>query len=179
MRIFIASDTHGRAGPTKILMERIEAFKPDRILFLGDFNYNGPRNGVPEDYDPMGTAKQFASLRGIALGVRGNCDSRVDEMLMGIPLKDWVDLELNGRKVHLTHGDLPLPKERMSAGDLLFYGHTHVYEIAKRDDVLYLNPGSPSFPKNGNPPSYATWAGNRLSVIELKEGKILASYDLK
>ena len=57
MRIFVLSDTHGRLEAVKQIAKRIDDFKPDRIIHLGDFLYNGPRNGVPKDYDPMGVCE--------------------------------------------------------------------------------------------------------------------------
>ncbi|HBN00348.1 MAG TPA: phosphodiesterase, partial [Firmicutes bacterium] len=47
MKILIASDIHGRVQRMKMLEERNAEFHPDCIFLLGDYLYNGPRNGVP------------------------------------------------------------------------------------------------------------------------------------
>ena len=44
MKILIASDIHGSSYFCKLLLERIETEKADRILLLGDILYHGPRN---------------------------------------------------------------------------------------------------------------------------------------
>ncbi|WP_417303438.1 metallophosphoesterase family protein [Ellagibacter isourolithinifaciens] len=41
------------------------------------------------------------------------------------------------------------------------YGHTHVKEIASRDGVLFVNPGSVSLPKDGSN-SYAVYESRAM-----------------
>ena len=53
MKAFIVSDIHGSLKAAEAIDKIIQAEKPDMILMLGDFLYNGPRNGVFDDYDPM------------------------------------------------------------------------------------------------------------------------------
>ena len=64
MKALIASDIHGRLAAAKKLERAIERCKPNAIILLGDYLYNGPRNGVPQDYDPMAVCQilnRFAS----------------------------------------------------------------------------------------------------------------------
>ena len=58
MKIMIASDIHGSAKYCKLLLNAYENEKADRLLLLGDILYHGPRNDLPEEYDP----KQVISL---------------------------------------------------------------------------------------------------------------------
>ena len=155
MRALIVSDTHGRIEVLKKLDTLFATFQPDQILFLGDALNNGPRNGVPLDYDPMGCAALFNKWSRRIIAVRGNCDSRV------------------------VHGDL-LTSDLLEVqrGDILFFGHTHVYMLKKADGVVYFNPGSPSFPKNGNPPTYGVMDGLRLEIRKLDDDLPLATLDL-
>lgn len=39
--------------------------------------------------------------------------------------------------------------------DIVCFGHTHCSYFEKIDGVYLLNPGSTTFPRDGNPPSYA------------------------
>jgi len=61
---------------------------------------------------------------------------------------------------HLFSEDKP-PK--LSAGDVLLCGHTHVPKCAEHDGWWYLNPGSVSIPKNNS------WHG----YMTLEEGRFL------
>lgn len=179
MRIVIASDIHGRLLAAKRLEQIVSTIKPDRVVLLGDYLYNGPRNGVPSDYDPMATATVLNRFAPLVIGVRGNCDSRVDESLLRFGIEDSKIVYLNGFRCDMIHGDLltsdVLEVER---GDILIYGHTHVPMLKKSDGVVYVNPGSIAFPKNGFPASYAYMEGPRFEVRKLDDDTPLMTMDL-
>ena len=179
MRILIASDIHGRLEGAKKLDAIIEEKAPHRVVLLGDFLYNGPRNGVPSDYDPMSVCTILNKHARITIGVRGNCDSRVDQTLLRFPLEDSKVILLNGYRCDLVHGDL-LTSELLEVerGDILMFGHTHVPMLKREDGVLYLNPGSISFPKHDNPATYAMMDETKIDIFELDSGDIFASLEL-
>lgn len=52
MKLVIASDIHGSAYYCRKLLERVEKEQPDRLVFLGDILYHGPRNDLPKEYAP-------------------------------------------------------------------------------------------------------------------------------
>ncbi|MCR5491641.1 MAG: phosphodiesterase [Bacilli bacterium] len=179
MRILIASDTHGRLQAVKKLDRLIQRYAPDKIVLLGDFLYNGPRNGVPSDYDPLACSVIFNKYANKTIGIRGNCDSRIDESLLHFPLQDCRVVFLNGYRVDMIHGDL-LTQDllQIERGDILMYGHSHVYMLKKSDGVVFMNPGSTSFPKNGNPATYGVMEGAHLEIRNLDDDLTLASLDL-
>lgn len=59
MKYLIVSDIHGSLYYTKILEKIITDEKPNKILFLGDLYYHGPRNPLPKEYAPMEVCKFF------------------------------------------------------------------------------------------------------------------------
>jgi putative phosphoesterase len=179
MRVLIASDTHGRLQAVKKLERCIILFKPDKIVLLGDYLYNGPRNGVPADYDPMACSVILNKFASKIIGVRGNCDSRIDATLLHFPFEDAKTIYLNGYRCDLIHGDL-LTSDllQVQRGDILMFGHTHVYMLKREDGVVYLNPGSTSFPKNGNPATYAIMEGLHLEIRKLDDDLPVSSLDL-
>ena len=61
MKWMIASDIHGAAGFCRQMLEAFREEKADRLLLLGDLLYHGPRNSLPEGYDPK---KVIALLNG-------------------------------------------------------------------------------------------------------------------
>ena len=169
MRILIASDIHGRIKAAKRLEALITEYQPDRVILLGDYLYNGPRNGVPDDYDPMGTASILNKFAAITVGIRGNCDSRVDQTLLRFRFEDSKVLFINGFRCDLIHGDL-LTSDLLEVerGDVLMYGHTHVPMLKRVDGVVYVNPGSIAFPKGDYPASYATMEDKLLSIRDFE-----------
>ena len=179
MRIVIASDIHGRLLAAKRLETIISNLKPDRVVLLGDFLYNGPRNGVPTDYDPMATASVLNRFAPIVIGVRGNCDSRVDEALLRFGMEDSKVIYLNGFRCDMIHGDL-LTSDLLEVerGDILMYGHTHVPMLKRSDGVIYVNPGSVAFPKNEFPASYALMDGSHIEIRRLDDDTPFMSLDL-
>ena len=179
MKVLIASDIHGRLQATKRLEACIHRFGPDRIVLLGDYLYNGPRNGVPFDYDPMATSTILNRYAKIITGVRGNCDSRIDQSILRFPFEDSAVFYANGYRCDLIHGDL-LSTDLLNVerGDILMYGHTHVPVLKREDGVVYLNPGSIAFPKQGYPASYAVMIGNLLEVRRLEDDATFLSMEL-
>ena len=88
-------------------------------------------------------------------------------------------MKFNGFRCDLFHGDLkPSDLFDVQRGDVLMFGHTHVYMLQKSGGVVYLNPGSISFPKNGRPATYAVMEGGHLEVRKLEDDLPLVSLDL-
>lgn len=159
MKLLIASDLHGSAHYTQLLLQRYKEENARRLVLLGDILYHGPRNDLPERYAPKEVIAMLNPLAEQILAVRGNCDCEVDQMVLQFPiLADYGFLMQEGRTIYLTHGhvinkDKPLPFVK---GDILLHGHTHIPACEDCGGFTYLNPGSVSIPKNGTPHSYMT-----------------------
>lgn len=164
MKYLIASDIHGSAAWCERLLAVVDEERPCRIVLLGDVLYHGPRNALPDGYDPARVAELLSAQADRIVAVRGNCDSEVDQMVLGFPcLADYAllaDAEA-GRELFLTHGHVYGPgidgavdaPPRLAAGSALVYGHTHkkVNAPSAADPGLWLfNPGSVSIPKDGS-----------------------------
>ena len=52
MKLLIASDIHGSAKYCRQLLEAYDREKAERLVLLGDILYHGPRNDLPDEYDP-------------------------------------------------------------------------------------------------------------------------------
>ena len=63
------------------LLEACDRERAERLLLLGDILYHGPRNDLPEEYDPKGVIRMLNERKRDILCVRGNCDSEVDQMV--------------------------------------------------------------------------------------------------
>jgi putative phosphoesterase len=158
MKLMIASDIHGSAYYCKLLLDAFREEQADRLLLLGDVLYHGPRNDLPQDYNPKQVLAMLNEVKDKIFCVRGNCDTEVDQMVLEFPiLADYCVLTVGNRLIYATHGhdhnlqNLP----PLQPKDILLHGHTHVpaWEIFGNGN-LYLNPGSVSIPKDNSVNGY-------------------------
>jgi putative phosphoesterase len=163
MKILFISDIHGVPSTLKAALEKGEEYGFDKLVLLGDLMYHGPRNGVPDFYDPVKVAELLNTYKDKIVAVRGNCDAEVDQMLLEFPMMDdYAVIEADGEKFFLTHGHLyneqKLPPIGM--GTVLVHGLTHIAENKLLECGLRIfNPGSVSLPKGGQPRQFGYWDG--------------------
>jgi uncharacterized protein len=121
IRVGLISDTHGLMRP-----EALEALAGvAHIVHAGD----------------IGTAEILAQLRAIApvTAVRGNNDK--DTWAKGIAEHEVV--EIGGKSIYVLHDLKELDLDPAASGfNVVVTGHSHKPLITRRDDVLYVNPGS-------------------------------------
>ena len=158
MQLMIASDIHGDAACCQAMLSAFQREKPDRLLLLGDLLYHGPRNPLPQDYDPQHVIRLLNEQKNHLLCVRGNCDCEVDQMVLDFPiLAEYCLLYHKNRVLYVTHGHHACRQDPPPLGprDILLHGHTHVpsWEDFGQGN-LYLNPGSVSIPKENSPRGY-------------------------
>lgn len=171
MRLMIASDLHGSALYCGQMLEAYEREKADRLLLLGDILYHGPRNGLPEEYDPGKVADMLNAIKENVLCVRGNCDGEVDQMVLEFPIMaEHCLLNLDGQTMFATHGHHFNPETlpMLKRGDILLNGHTHIPACEPKDTYTYMNPGSVSIPKEGSVHSYILYENNEFEWKNLK-----------
>lgn len=147
---FIATDIHGSAYWAKRIAEKFKSGNADALVLLGDIYNHGPRNPFPQDYAPMQVAETLSQIDNMIV-IQGNCDSEVDQMISNFTFVRENIAIAGGRKFFFTHGHVhnkdALPNLR--AGDVMFYGHTHVNEIVNVNGVICVNVGSCALPKDG------------------------------
>jgi len=110
MKIAIISDLHGSLTALEQVLAQLVPWQPDHYLLLGDLLNHGPRNPVPEGYDPAAVAARLNELAPRIMAVRGNCDSEVDQMLLHFPITaPYNQLLVDGRRWFVSHGHLYEP----------------------------------------------------------------------
>ncbi|MFA6844761.1 MAG: phosphodiesterase [Sphaerochaetaceae bacterium] len=183
MKLLFASDIHGSAYYTRLLVDIFAQSKAVKLVLLGDILYHGPRNDLPREYNPKLVIEMLNPLAKKIICIRGNCDAEVDQMVLAFPvLSDSAFLflsELDGATIYLTHGHVlnevnPPP---MAKGDILISGHTHI-PVAKQGEYVFLNPGSVSIPKGGSIPSYMEYEDRRF-VIKGLDGTIVKTLTIE
>ncbi len=142
MRILIVSDTHGKNGNLKKVLDEEEPL--DGLIHLGDSECTG------EELAQMVLCPVFM--------VAGNCDRSANLPLVRVE-------ELDGCRIMMTHGhtfsvSVGIRDLKETAGangcSVLMFGHTHRPFIDESDpELTVLNPGSLTFPRQeGRRPSY-------------------------
>lgn len=147
MKIGIISDTHSyRSGECYQLPDWVvQAFSgADLIIHCGDVE----------------TKEVLQALNAIAptYAVRGNCDPASLNTPQTISIDIGCGLLTAAHKANHAHLALQ-PNSRVMA-----YGHTHISTISQENGLIIINPGSPSFPRGGMPPS--------VGLLHIENGQI-------
>ena len=177
MKLLIASDVHGSAYWCRKLTEAFAASGADKLIFLGDILYHGPRNDLPDEYAPKAVIELLNPLADRIICVRGNCESEVDGMVLSFPVSADYGVLCDGKAtIYLSHGHREVPK--MTAGTVYLTGHTHVPLAEVTDGYIHLNPGSASIPKENSPHSYMLYEDGLFTWHDLETGAEYKRYAL-
>lgn len=144
MRIALIADTHIPGSIRELWPQVFHAFRDaDYILHAGDLH-------------TLGVVDQLNEIAPIAVA-RGNGDRGLEDERLA---DAWV-LEFAGVRVGVIH-EFPRPGRRSNelisehmgrvfdgpSPDVVVFGHTHWESIDYVDEVLCVNPGSPTLPRN-------------------------------
>lgn len=179
MKYYVISDIHGSALHLEKVLKHFDE-DGDYLLILGDILYHGPRNPLPDGYDPKRVAALLNERKEKIIAVRGNCDSEVDQMVLAFPITaDYQILPFDGYKIFMTHGhlydeDVPW----LGKQDAILFGHVHLQHASRLDGRLYLNPGSLSLPKLDSVAGYGILENDTFTIYDLDQ-KIVKSCQLK
>ena len=170
MKYFVASDIHGDSYWAQRIVDAFAESGADKLILLGDTLYHGPRNDLPAHHAPKKVIEILNNIADKIIAVRGNCDTEVDQMVLKFPIMaDYVYLVDEGHVFFLTHGHIynpQTPPKNMKPGYILLMGHTHIPMDVQTDGFRYMNPGSPSIPKEGSKPSYIVIEDGKAELLQ-------------
>lgn len=172
MKIMIASDIHGSLKYLNMLLDCYKKEMPDKLFLLGDILYHGPRNDLPDEYNPKEVINKLNAIKENILCVRGNCDTEVDQMVLQFPiLADYAVLYYENTMIYVTHGHKFNTQNppMMKKGDILLHGHTHIPVCESFGENTYINPGSVSIPKENSPHSYMIFENGEFLWKDLEQ----------
>ncbi|MBC8631318.1 phosphodiesterase [Paeniclostridium hominis] len=153
MKIGVMSDTHGSLLYFEKALEVLSDC--DILLHAGDVLYHGPRNDLPKGYNPKGVISKINELDNILIA-RGNCDADVDQMVITHPIQGpYILSQFGETRILINHGyvdskEETIKKAKSMGADILILGHTHVKELYVDENLIVINPGSTSIPKDGS-----------------------------
>lgn len=148
MKIGIVSDTHF-GHPERVLIPDWvkEAFAGvDMIVHAGDV----------ETPAALEAFKEIAPV----YAVRGNCDFDIHDTPEAMSIEIGCGLLTAAHRAGRARAAIE-PRTRV-----MVYGHTHISLINQEGSLLVINPGSPTMPRGGLPPSVA--------VLTVEDNKIRA-----
>ncbi len=147
MLIGVVSDTHGDVARTRQAVVMLESLEVEVVLHCGDIG----SSEVVELFQNWPTHFIF-----------GNCDHDRAALRRSIRAagqtchERFAEIELDGIKIALAHGDDPAALEGAIQGGqfgLVCTGHTHIARVQWHGPTLVLNPGAVH---RANPHSIAT-----------------------
>lgn len=158
MKILIVSDTHGKHANLEIVLEQEKPI--DLLIHLGD----------AEGFEDYIEALAECPVEIIA----GNNDFFSDlpferELQLGV----YRVLLTHGHEYYVNAGTQYIKKEAAARGmNLVMFGHTHRPVIEEAEDIIALNPGSLSYPRQeGKNPSYLV-----MDLDEAGKARFLLEY---
>ncbi|OIJ14198.1 YfcE family phosphodiesterase [Anaerobacillus alkalilacustris] len=180
MKLGFISDTH---GGYENVVQALELLKgSDQICHLGDVLYHGPRNDIPETYNPKKLTDLLKGRTDIVY-VRGNCDADVDEAVLEQDLSNKSRvITFDNYRFYLVHGYEETEEERIQKAkefgcQVVISGHTHVKVLKEQDGIIVLNPGSTTIPKDGTK-SFAFYENGQIEIWDLDSRSVIKKLKL-
>lgn len=174
MKYLIITDVHGDASTLERVLEIYKEANLDKIICLGDLLYHGPRNPIPEMYNPKKICELLKPYLNKLIWIQGNCDAEVDEMVMDKSFTKGKYLKVFNHRFYFTHGhkiSKHNPSDKLNV-DFVVYGHYHVFDNTRINDINYVNIGSLSLPKD-NYKQYAIMDEEGIKVYNLDNNTLI------
>ncbi|MBR4529636.1 MAG: metallophosphoesterase [Lachnospiraceae bacterium] len=133
MKIVILSDTH---GDNRVIDRVIEKEAPfDHLIHCGDAEVS------LDKYAAEDNPYRFHA-------VRGNCDYGGLPDILNERILFYNVLITHGHRENVRYGVHDLLEIGLrNRADIILFGHTHVPEFGEEGGILYINPGSLTYPR--------------------------------
>lgn len=175
MKILFISDIHGITDNLNVIEKKITEENIDKLVCLGDLYYTGPTYEGNNKINSKGVFEFLMKYNDILICMMGNCDSKVDIKASDFPISNGVSLiNTDGLDIYITHGnEYSFEKnKKFNRKGILVYGHEHIPYIKKSENMIYINVGSISLPRNNNNPTYAIYENKNITIYDINDNKI-------
>ena len=171
MRYLILSDIHGLIDNLPIIKEKLQDC--EKLIVLGDLYYADFFHQISPSFNPEYVEEFLKKEKNKIVCVRGNCDSEEVVKNSTFPIhEELVQIADSPKNIFATHGHIYNEKNWDKENTILFFGHYHIPFIQKRNNCIFVNPGSISLPKGEEKPSYAILTDKDITIYDI-EGTIL------
>ena len=167
MKYMVISDIHGGIYELNKVLDIYLKEHCSKLLILGDlFDYGF---GITRE----DIVNRLNLMKDNIIAVSGNCDNNIKDILFDLPYIE--NIILNNKRITLTHGHL-YSKDYLSNldTDIIFIGHSHIYNIEVINDKLFINPGSIFKSRRGDN-SFAIIDDQKVTIRNL-DNEILKKY---
>ena len=165
-KLIITADIHGNYGSWLTIQNLL---KPsDKLAIAGDLfdtrfgNYSSP------DFQPESIKNSLDTFEHQYYYAYGNCDS--PSFFPGFDATS--EFNIFNKQILLHHGHRPY--KYSTKIDIVIQGHTHIFSLKKKDEQIFINPGSITCPRNSIY-TYGMIDKASANIIELKTGNKLAT----
>lgn len=169
MKFLITADIHGSIN-TWLTLKALMGDK-DVMVIAGDlFDTRYGHFGHP-DFDPEAIRQDLSTTRRTVYYVYGNCD--IPSFFPGHDHS--LTFTAENQKIFLHHGHHPgrIPSD----AQIIIQGHTHIWALEKQQNRIFMNPGSITRPKKGEP-TYGIMDDRSVCIMDLRTGTPIAAMDI-
>ena len=180
MKIIFISDIHGITNNLNVIDKVMEEDNIDMLVCLGDLYYTGPTYNNKYNNNSRDVLEFLTKYQNKLICMMGNCDSLVDIKASDFPICEGISLiNTDGLDIYITHGNkYNFENDRkFNRKGILVYGHEHIPYIKKKENMIYINVGSISLPRNDNKPTYAIYDKKKFTIYDV-EDNIVDSIEL-
>ena len=175
MKILFISDIHGITDNLNFIEKKINEENIDKLVCLGDLYYTGPIYEKSNKINSKGVFDFLTKYNDILICMMGNCDSNVDIKASDFPINKGISLiNVDNFDIYITHGnEYSFEKnKKLNRTGVLVYGHEHIPYIKKDKNMIYVNVGSISLPKDNNNPTYAIYKEKNITIYDIYDNII-------
>ena len=154
MKVLVVSDTHGNIENAKIILEQVISKGVEVVLHCGDYVS-----------DARLIQKCYPEIQ--VYSVYGNCDVGFGGAYSEVVTLDGVSIYMShGHKYGVKWGDYEemIIDALAHEASIAVCGHSHEAYLESQQDVLIMNPGSLTLPRDSKYPSYG--------ILEIRDGHI-------
>lgn len=168
MKYLIVSDIHGIKKYAEKIVDIFYKENADKIILLGDLYYYG----YEIDEESKKVADILNNLKDNIICIRGNCDGIEAEKVSQFKFNDYVIMNLNNKNFFFTHGHKYSIYNIPNGIDVFVFGHLHTGFIKRIDNILCVNTGSISLPRNNTKNSYLIINDKEIILYDINENVI-------
>lgn len=165
MKILFISDIHGISTNLDYIDRKITDENIDKLVVLGDLYMGG--------HDREKINKFLEKHIDILLCTKGNCDSLYELMASNFFIIPDIGLiNTDNIDIYFTHGDrYNMYDNKKIKNAVLIYGHEHIPYIEKDEskNMIYINTGSISKPRENNPCTYTIYNEKCFTIYDVSD----------
>ena len=172
MKLLFLSDIHGKYENLNVIEYILKTQEVDKLVVLGDLYYQANNTRILSKIDRFQVRDFLEKYQDILICMRGNCDADVDAVSSSFPICEGLSvIFVDGISIYITHGNEYSMKKNdkfLDREGILVYGHEHVPYIKRMKNMVYINVGSISFPRDQNLPTYMIYEDNVFTIYDIK-----------